>query len=66
MTIVDDDRLYQRITKQDELYYEEYVSHSPCSECGQDHRFRPGIKGVPSSIDHISELITLFFQRGFK
>jgi hypothetical protein len=66
MTNIDTDRLSQNVTKQDEQYFEEYIQQRPCSQCGQDHRFRPNNKGVPSSIHHMSELITLFFQRGLK
>jgi hypothetical protein len=56
--------LYENLTEQDERYFEDYLRYTSCSKCGKDHRFKPGIKDVQTSIDHASELIALFFNEG--
>jgi|tagenome__1003787_1003787.scaffolds.fasta_scaffold20977437_5 hypothetical protein len=58
---LDHDSLYQNVSEQDERYFEYYIQHKHCLQCGKDHRFRPSLDGVQSSIDHTSELIALFF-----
>jgi Zn ribbon nucleic-acid-binding protein len=60
----DRDPLYQNIIEEDGLYFEDYLRHESCSQCGHDYRFKPSIKDVQTSIDHASELIALFFNGG--
>jgi hypothetical protein len=62
VTIVDVDHLFQNITTQDEQIFEDYMRQRPCSQCGLDHRFKPDLNDIKSSIDHASELIALFFN----
>jgi hypothetical protein len=51
----------QKLTD-DELYFEDYLQHRPCFQCGKDHRFKPNFNDVQTSIDHVPELIALFFN----
>jgi hypothetical protein len=60
--VLDCDLLYQDITELDEIYFEDFIRHESCSRCGHDHRFKSRYKGVKTSIDHTSELISLIFK----
>ncbi|MGN6633310.1 MAG: hypothetical protein ACTHKP_13910 [Nitrososphaeraceae archaeon] len=61
--IIYNDSLIQKLTD-DELYYEDYLRYQSCFQCGKDHRFKPSFIDVQTSIDHIPELIALFFNEG--
>jgi hypothetical protein len=63
MSIEDTDNSNHNITVQDEQYFEEYIRQERCSECGEDHRFKPSFNDVKSSIDHAFELLALFINR---
>jgi len=58
---LDCDSFYQNVTEEDERHFEYYMQHESCLQCGIDHRFKPSVDGVQTSIDHASELIALFF-----
>jgi hypothetical protein len=58
----DQDSLFQIVTEQDILYLECYMQHKPCSQCGQDHSFKPSFDNVQTSIDNALELFLSFFR----
>ncbi|HEY7570064.1 MAG TPA: hypothetical protein VH796_01725 [Nitrososphaeraceae archaeon] len=58
---LDQDLLCQSVTKQNVLDLEYYIQHKPCSQCGEDHRFKPSFEDIETSIENASELIALFF-----
>ena len=60
------DFLHQQVTELDEINFENFMRHKFCSQCRHDHSFKPSFNDVQTSIDHASELISSFFNRGSK
>lgn len=60
------DFLDHQVTELDEIYFEDFIQHKPCPQCGHDHSFKPSFNDVQTSIDHASELISLFFNGGLR
>jgi hypothetical protein len=61
--IINNDSSVQKLIE-DELYFEDYLQHRSCCQCGNDHRFKPSFNDVQTSIDHVPELVALFFNEG--
>ena len=55
---------YENVSEKDERYFEDYLLHRPCIQCGHDHCFKPSVEGVKTSIDHLPKLIALFYNEG--
>jgi hypothetical protein len=58
--------LHQQVIKSGEIRFEDYLRHKACLKCGHDHSFKPTFNDIQSSIDHASELISLFFNGGLR
>lgn len=62
----DYDLLFEKVTELDTQYFDEYLQYKPCSQCGQDHRFKPSFDNVQTSTDNVLELLLSFFKGGSK
>jgi hypothetical protein len=57
--------IYQHITESVEIS-QDFMQYKSCSECGRDHGFKPNFNDIKTSIDHTSEMISLFFKEESK
>jgi len=60
---LDQDSSCHIVTERDILCFEYYMKHNSCSQCRQDHRFKPSFECTETSIESAPQLIALFFNK---